>query len=49
LNTVTDSKKNPNVDPETQRTIIDFKNQSKLNNYNTIKKKMDKNGIISKK
>ena len=33
LNTVTDSKKNPNVDPETQRTIIDFKNQSKLNKW----------------
>lgn len=49
LNTVSDPKKNPNVDSETQQTILDFKNQSKINNYNTIKKKMDKNGIISKK
>ena len=48
MNTVTDPKKNPNVDPETQQTIVDFKNQSKLNNYNTIKKKIDTNGIISK-
>lgn len=54
LNTVTDPKKNPNVDPEIQQTItnlnpvVDFKIQSKLNDYSKIKKKISKIGIISK-
>lgn len=49
LNKIKNSKTNPNVDPEIQQTIADFKNQNNLKKYNKIKKKMNKKGLISRK